>query len=193
ISPRQARSPLQPRFHHAVDHHDQGNAENNAGRQALQKIRGVFRHAANERIRLAAEDDVQQYAQHDQQEDRLNHGPADRAQPHQKIHVGAGRGVWPHPSTYNQTSERFEKSHMMMATAISPARPFLPRSATIPTILLTTPPKNGRVPPIRSAATIASPSSINPISVRPPIHILTRASESIVPPLKIGIPRLPIF
>src|SRR5437773_6057314 len=162
-------SPLESLFHHAVDHHDQGDAENDAGRQALQKIRGVLRHAPNERIRLAAEDDVQQYAQHDQQKDRLNHGPADRAQPQQKIHVGAGWGVLPHPSTHNQTSERFEKSHRMIATAISPARPFFTRSATIPTILVTTPPKNGRVPPTNSAATIASPSSINPISVKPPI------------------------
>src|SRR5439155_2590 len=133
------------------------------------------------------EDDVQQDAEHDQQERSLDHGPADPAQLRQEgLHDVWRRGRGgdsPHPPTAGQASVRFEKSHRMMATAIKPTSPFLPKSATIPTILLTTPPKNGKEPPTRSAATIASASSINPISVRPPIHILARAIASIGFPL----------
>ena len=73
-------SRLQPRFEKAVDHHDQGNAEQDTGRQALQKIRRVLCHRRNERTGLAAENDVQQYAEHDQEERGLDRGPADPAQ-----------------------------------------------------------------------------------------------------------------
>src|SRR6516164_4702986 len=50
-------------------------------------------------------------------------------------------------------------------------------------MLLVTLPKNGKLAPTRSAATIASASSINPISVSDPIHplILCNASMCVLP------------
>src|SRR6185312_9332622 len=72
----------------------------------------------------------------------------------------------------------------MTPTAIRPTRPLAPRSFTSTMMLFTTPPKNGRVPPTNSPATIARASSINPISVNEPIHPLMRANISILFPPK---------
>jgi hypothetical protein len=67
---------LQPRFEKAVDRHDQDNAEQDAARQALRKIRRVLGHRRNERTGLSAENDVQQCAEHDQEERGLDLDPA---------------------------------------------------------------------------------------------------------------------
>src|SRR2546426_2633356 len=45
-----------------------------------------------------------------------------------------------------QDTDRFENSQMMRPRAISPTRPFAPRSLISATILETTAPKNGRLP-----------------------------------------------
>src|SRR5215470_16607618 len=58
-----------------------------------------------------------------------------------------------------------------------------PSALTSAMMLLVTLPKNGRLAPTRSAATIASASSINPISVSDPIQplILCNASMCVLP------------
>src|SRR5580700_3677411 len=99
------------------------------------------------------------------------------------------RGL-PHPLTTDQAIERCENSQRMMPKTINPTKPLLPSWPTRPMMLPTTPPKNGRVPPTSIAATIASASNIKPISVRPPIHILTRTKVSIgfPPPSNVRLP-----
>src|SRR5579872_3220951 len=78
----------------------------------------------------------------------------------------------------DQAIERFENNQRMMPRAIKPTSPFDPRSFTSATMLPTTLPKNGRLAPTSSDATMAKASSISPISVSDPIQPLIRVRAS---------------
>src|SRR5215468_9439316 len=86
-----------------------------------------------------------------------------------------------------QATFRCENSHMMMASAIKPTRPFLPRSPTIAMMLATTPPKNGMFDPTSNAQTMARASSIRPTSVNAPTQFFTVCNASMcVSPVQSG-------
>src|ERR1700733_5530904 len=73
---------------------------------------------------------------------------------------------------------RPENSHKMMPSVINPTSPASPSDLTSAMMLVVTLPKNGRLAPTSSAATIASANNIRPISVNEPIQVLTLCNAS---------------